>query len=187
MENNNNEIKGIVKKESFFQKAMKAFMDIPDEVSILDYVIYEKFIPGIKYTIIDTLNIFFFGKTGGSRPSGNNGMKVRVSYNGVNEQTNYNQPRRMNNSGGSYKFDGILLPSQQMAQNLIGQVKRVIANTDGCLTINELYEMANIQPEKGMSNPLDSTYGWTNVEGIYPRRYDDTYWEVVFPRPVKVK
>lgn len=197
MAENQNEIHAVKKEVSFLQKIVKEFISIPEDISIKDYIIHKKLIPGLKYLASDLVNMCLFGNERGSynRPVSNiynGGTKVRTSVNmGMNEQTNYSRqantrPTPMN---GNVRFDGILVPDPGQANALVDQIVRAITSTAGSgnITIKEVYEMANIPIKQGESNPLDAVYGWASAEGIVPRPYNDQFWEVVFPKPVKVR
>lgn len=185
------DINGSIKKESTLMKGLKLFIDIPEGVSIKSYIL-KSTVECIKRTVVDIINMAFF-QTPPATHVGQGVNKVKVSFNqGVNEQTKYNSPVRkpQPQSVSNYKFDGILLPSSQQATDLLELMKATITNGDGCLTISELYGLANIEIDKASSNPFDGIYGWKDVSTAYPRPYNSggvEYWEIVLPKPIRVK
>lgn len=145
------------KKPSFFQTFIaKDLMDIKD------YVIYDLVIPKIKETVLEGLNMMFWGD---SRPrsSGSSGGVRIYRSNGTTDYASIgssNKPVQPIRSRRSDVLENVVIGNSDEAVQVLDEL---VWHLDryGKVKLSVYYQMVGITP-----STTDEKWGWTNLDGV---------------------
>ena len=86
------------------------------------------------------------------------------------------QARQANQSRSSGNYQDLILPTQQSAEVLLGNMYELL-NQYRVVMVADLYELAEISPQ-----PSDNAYGWTSLDGARIMKERDGF-RLELPRP----
>lgn len=166
---------GIVStKKPLSQKFAEAFMT-EDTNDIKTYILMDVIIPGIKNTLLDTLEMAFFGTVSGNkkRRSGrrDNRTDYRSYYESSSSSIRRERPERDRRSRRDDKLDyrNIILLDRGDTEEVIDQLRNRIKKY-GAVSIAELFDLID-EP----STSSDNNWGWTDERDIGLRRVSRGY------------
>lgn len=99
-----------------------------------------------------------------------------VNYNSISTQTSMTQARQANVSRSSGNYQDLVLPTQQMAEAVLGNMYELL-NEYRMVAVADLYEAAGVTPA-----PSDNAYGWMSMDGARISKVRDGYL-LELPRP----
>lgn len=165
-----------------------------DGRSIGEYVLFEIIIPSVKDTIVDAgkdaLERAFFGDTGGSRSRSRS--RGGSSYEYRNNKTQYSKRypgRNFEGDGGrnddrrsisrrsrsTHNFDEVTLETRGDAEEVLDALRNAIDQFHE-VTVADLYDLVDISWE-----PIDRTWGWTDLRDAQVRRLRSDLYVVDLP------
>lgn len=172
----------IVSKKSLGAKFADAFIsDAAKDVK--DYILMDVIIPGIKDTILNCMEMIFFGGT-------SNRSRSRGRSYGYSENSNYRAfyqsefdgygaaPRRRSRDGRRNRDDGysdridyreIIVRDRGSAEEIVSTLRGRIEKY-GEATKADLFELIDVS-----STYQDNNWGWTNVKDVGIRRVSSGY------------
>lgn len=171
-------------KKTLSQKFSDLFIK-DDFQDVKDYVIFDVIIPGIKDTLLDMIEMMFFGNRGGRRSSRRyyGQQPEKTSYSAQYKRASYTsqreeRPRREVRSGGystgNIDYRSIVVASRVDAEEVVAHMRSRIREY-GMVSVAELFDLIN-EPS---NNYNDNNWGWTEENDISWRRYGGGYLIVV--------
>jgi len=173
----------IVQKKSLGTKFADAFIsDAAKDVK--DYIIMDVIIPGIKDTIINCMEMIFFGNTSNRRGRRSSvGYSDNTSYRAFyqSEYDGYGAPRRRDRRDRRYRDDerefsrdqidyrNIVVRDKDSAKEIVSILRGRIEKY-GEATKADLFELIEIS-----STSVDNNWGWTDTRDIGLRRVSNGY------------
>lgn len=159
-------------KKPLSQKFTELFIS-EDTKDVKSYVIMDVLIPTVKNTILDVIEMIFFGGTTGRRSRGSYSNRDRVSYSSY-YRSEYNGSRRDSDdrrysSNEKVDYRNIVLRDRRDAEEVITELKRRI-DTYQQATIADLLDLIDIS-----SSYVDNNWGWTDERDIGIRRVNSGY------------
>jgi hypothetical protein len=148
----------------------------------------EVVVPRIKAGIEQAFNEFLSGilwNNGMNRPPSNivQGAVLRaggINYNGISTQgAGIQQARQAVVSQSSGNYQDLTVPSQQMAETLLGNLYDLL-NQYRVVCVADLYELAGITPAIS-----DNSYGWQSLDGARISKVRDGFL-LELPRPTLI-
>lgn len=142
-------------------------------------------VPRLKAAFEEAANGFLSGMLwgdGSTKPMSNvvRGAVVRggaVTYaTGVNGSNSVAQARQAVASRDGGNYQDIVLPSQQIAENILAYMYDLL-NQYNVVAVADLYESANLTPA-----PSDNAYGWRGLDGARITKVRDGFC-LELPRP----
>lgn len=156
-------------KESLGKKMVKSFVkeDIQD---VKRYILLDVVIPGIKNTVLDMLQMAFFGEVRDRRSSGygRSSDREHYSYSARYRGSSYSNSssRRDSDYRSDDKVDykNIVLRNRTDAEEVVEQLRYRIRET-GKATIGDLFDLMDLA-----GRYVDNDWGWTDERDIGIRR-----------------
>lgn len=156
-------------KKPLGKKMVETF--IKDDINdIKRYVLLDVIIPGIKNTVLDMLQMAFFGEVRdrGSRTYGRSGDREHYSYSARYRGSSYSNSssRRDNSYSSDDKVDyrNIVLRNRVDAEEVVEQLRYRIRET-GKATVGDLLDLMDLA-----GRYVDNDWGWTDEREIGIRR-----------------
>ena len=147
------------KKKSGFRKIADALI-VEDAANVKTYIFNDVVIPSIKKTINDlvtnSLEMFLFGKSGGTKTTSASKISYRSYYEGKRTPTQDRSTRY----GDGLDYDDIEFETRGDAESVLSSMYDVIDRYN-VVSVGDFYDLANIQT----SNYNLNNYGWTNLNG----------------------
>lgn len=176
--------------KSWGQRLLRAFIS-SDATNIKEYIVCDVIIPTIKNTIVDVVEMTFFGNsTGrGSRYSGGSGG-YRYNYSKISQNA-YNTGRAYYGSGGSasqnqpmtqevdlpdYRDIVITGPNARYEAERIVTEMRNNLEMYGSVPVSDLYRLCGMTPDYTKEN-----WGWTGDPSQIGIRMVNGGWLIVVP------
>lgn len=168
-------------KKPLGKKFSEAFLT-EDTNDVKSWLIKDVLIPGIKNTILDIIQMMFFGEVD-SRRRGRTSRdrESRYDYRGCyNSGSSSRSSRRREDrydSDDRIDFRNIVLRNRNDAENVIEEMRRRIRN-DGSASVADLLDLIDIP-----GRYTDNNYGWNDERDIGIRRVSSGYLiDVAEPR-----
>lgn len=140
---------------------------------MLDYVIKDKMIPGVKNMILDILEMAFFDRSGVRRnrrddyydqPSYNYSSRYRGrTYSDDYRRSRNNERDRGGPSRDSRKvkdYTNIVIYERRGAEDVVNAMRNIIED-QGAASVADLWELVG-----ETSEPIDNSWGWTRTGDI---------------------
>lgn len=155
----------------------------------LSYMTEEVVVPSIRDLLYDALHagldqiVYGSARSGRRKPSGPLGMNTVNSSRVAYDQINKGQPTqasRLGNRTTQHKFDDLIIPTLQEANDVLDQMYDVLSRY-GQVSQADLYVSVGIRPEH-----TDEKWGWTNLRGATAVRFSRGRTEgylLKLPRP----
>lgn len=156
-------------KKPLSQKFADLFMS-EDADDVKSYVIFDVIIPGIKNTILDVIEMYFFGSSSGRNRSRSKDHENRTNYNsfyrGSNSSRRDRRGREREERSQNNKIDyrNIVLNHRDDAEEVVEQLHKRIRK-EGYASIADLFDLIGVDP-----NYNDNNWGWTDERDIGIRR-----------------
>lgn len=160
-----------VKKRSKGRKFIDLFIN-EDGADIKEYLLLEVFVPAVKDTILDLMNMIFYGRTRGSKKG-----STYVSYNSYSDR-NRRPTGRVSRS--SYTFDDITVESRGEAEKVLDVLNEMI-DRYGEATVADFYDLVGVTG----NGYTDRSYGWRDLRQASIQRTRDGYL-FLLPRCVEL-
>lgn len=167
----------IVPKKSLGSKFADAFIsDAAKDVK--DYIIMDVIIPGIKDTIINCMEMIFFGNTSGRRGGARRSSVDNTSYRAFyqSDYDGYGAPRkrrekrdRREDFSDRIDYRNIVVRDRGSAEEIVSKLRGRIEKY-GEATKADLYELIDVS-----STYQDNNWGWTNPRDVGIRRVSSGY------------
>lgn len=151
-----------VKKRSKGRKFIDLFIN-EDGADIKDYLLLEVFVPAVKDTILDLMNMIFYGRTRGSSKRGS----TYVSYNSYSDGRRRPTGRPVRNG---YSFDDIVVESRGEAEKVLDVLNEMI-DRYGEATVADFYDLVGVTG----NGYTDRSYGWKDLRNAYIQRTREGY------------
>lgn len=146
-----------VKKRSKGRKFIDLFIN-EDGTDIKEYLLLEVFVPAVKDTILDLMNMIFYGRTRGSSKKGS----TYVSYNSYSDRNRRPTGRAVRNG---YSFDDIEVESRGEAEKVLDVLNEMI-DRYGEATVADFYDLVGVTG----NGYTDRSYGWRDLRMASVRR-----------------
>ena len=169
----------IVNKKPLSSKFADAFIS-DSAKDVKDYIVMDVIVPGIKDTIINCLEMIFFGSTSRGRSArvsriGYDNTSYRAFY--QSDYDSYGAPRRRERRDryrdDSYSdridYRNIIVRDRGSAEEIVNKLRGRIEKY-GEATKSDLFELIDIP-----STHVDNNWGWTDVRDIGIRRVTSGY------------
>lgn len=157
------------KKKTGVMKLADIFIE-DDVNSVKSYIIGDVVVPTIKKTIYDvitgSLDMFFFGGTGGGRTRS---TADKVSYRNYTSYSNKRESRPTTRSVTGYSYDEIVLDSRGEAEEVLTRMDELVS-TYGIVSVADFYDLVGVTCQY-----TDNKYGWTNIRNAQVMRVRDGY------------
>lgn len=160
-----------IKKRSKGRKFMDLFIN-EDGADIKEYLISEVLIPGVKDTILDLMNMLFYG-----RPRSKN--KTGGTYVSYNSFSGGGQKQRRPVRAG-YIFDDVIVETKDEAKDALAMLNEII-DRYGEASVGDFYEIVGITS----NGYTDRQYGWRDIRDAYIRGTREGYL-IHLPRCVEL-
>lgn len=148
---------------------------IPEDVKdVKSYVVMDVIIPGIKNTVLDVLEMMFFGEI--------RGRKKKSYYDGGKERVSYNSYYRSDSSRGSSRsrdrrddrddkvdYRNIVLRNRGDAEEVVDRMHKRIKEF-GAASVADLLDLIDVS-----GRYTDNNWGWTDERDIGVRRVSSGY------------
>lgn len=178
----NNVANGASKKKSksFMQKFMETI--VPSDVtSIKDYLILDIFIPTIKRSIVDAVNLAVFGEvsrngTGARYPAQK--VSYRTDYNGMSQTR---QPTPTSKRYATYDYDTIIFDSKGAAEAVLSELDDVMDRYH-VVSVLDLYDAAGLECDHTAND-----WGWYDIRQAEAVRTFDGDYVIKMPKPRPLK
>lgn len=160
-----------IKKKSGFRKFINSFISVDDTKKIKEYVKDDVVIPTIKKaitdSIINSINMLFYGEAGRNKNS--NQLGTRVSYGKFySERSSGSSNNSVSTS--AYDFPDFIYPTRVDAERVLVQLEELISRY-GFATIADLYDSAG----KSTTNHCLNNYGWESLSNSQVIRVPEGY------------
>lgn len=149
-----------VKKKSKGRKFLDLFIN-EDSQDIKEYLLLEVFVPAVKDTILDLMNMIFYGRTRGKK-----GGSTYVSYNSYS--SGRQRPTGRRSTG--YTFDDIVVESRGEAEKVLDTLNEII-DRYGEATVADFYDLVGVSG----NGYTDRSYGWKDLRQAAVQRTRDGY------------
>lgn len=164
----------IVGKKSLGRKLKETFIS-EDSKDVKSYVFLDVIVPTIKNTILDILEMVFFGGT--TRRGYSRSYADRVSYssyykseyNGRRSTLNRDSDRSLRRSDDKIDYRNIILKNRRDAEEVVNELIRRIDEYKQA-TIADLFDLIDVT-----SSYVDNNWGWTDPRDIGIRRVSAGY------------
>ena len=166
----------IVKKKNLGQKFADAFIS-DSAKDVKSYILMDVVIPGIKDTILNVMEMIFFGGTRGRRRSSSysDNTSYRAFY--QSEYDGYGAPRkrerdrreRRERSDDRIDYRCIIVRDRRDAEDIVNKLWARIEKY-GEATKSDLYELVDLP-----STHTDNNWGWVDQKDIGIRRVQTGY------------
>lgn len=161
-------------KTPLMQKFSNFFVD--DAEDLKSYIIFDVLIPGVKNTILDIIEMAFFGDSSRSKYGNSKHTSYASFYKGIK-----NSNRRSTSSSrhkidddepvkGKTDYRNIILRNRNEAEDVVSTMHERI-DRYGSVTIAELFDLVDL-PGNSYN---DSNWGWTDEHDIGVRRVSKGY------------
>ena len=168
----------IVKKKNLGQKFADAFIS-DSAKDVKSYIIMDVLVPGIKDTILNVMEMIFFGGTRGRRRSSSyvDNTSYRAFYQSE-AYDGYGAPRRRERrdrdrrerySDDKIDYRCIIVRDRRDAEDIVDKLKGRIEKY-GEATKSDLFELVDLP-----STHTDNNWGWTDSRDIGIRRVQTGY------------
>ena len=174
-------VKGTVKtrKKPFMSRVRDVFVK-SDDVSIKDYLIFDVIVPSIKDTVIDTIQMIFYGSKGRRRRDGRLASTggTRISYASYYRDDDDDRKRNRDNrnSREANSIDDILFETRAEAQEVLNSLADII-DEYGSASIADFCDLCGVTEEY-----TDHKYGWTDVSKSTIESVRGGYFVINLPR-----
>lgn len=167
-------------KKPLGQKFADTFVS-EDADSIKSYIIFDVVIPGIKNTILDVMEMAFFGTTSGRKRKSSSrrddSTDYRSAYRGVSRSLTRDRDRdrdrgrvrERSRRDDKLDYRNIILKNRDDAEAVIDEMQRRIRKLDSA-SIADLFELID-EP----SSYTDNNWGWKDERDIGIRRVSRGY------------
>lgn len=163
-------------KKTFGDKVAEVFIE-EDLNEVKSYVLQDVIIPGIKNTILDVMEMLFFGGSRGRARGGNSNNREKVSYASYYKSESSSRSQRQNRdqqrsrviSNEKVDYRHIVLRNRNEAEEVVDKIIRRISEY-GSASVADLFDLLDIT---GSYN--DNNWGWTNERDIGIRRVSAGY------------
>ena len=177
---------GIVRtKKSLGDKFKEAFIS-DDSRDVKTYIVWDIVIPTIKNTILDSIEMIFFG--GGRSGRGSYGSREPVSYNSY-YKSEYNGNRRSIRRGERQRdqkryeasnekvdYRNIILRDRRDAEEVVNYLCDHIRECDQVSIADLIDHLGEMFSDfKATSNYVDNNWGWVDEKDIGIRRVSNGY------------
>lgn len=177
----NNVANGASKKKSksFIQKLIETI--IPSDVtSIKDYLILDVFIPTVKRSIVDAVNLAVFGEVSGRNASSRvPAQKVswRTDYHGMSQSPRTTESKRY----ATYDYDTIIFETKGAAEAVLSELDDVMERYR-VVSVLDLYDAAGLDCDHTAND-----WGWYDIRTAEAVRTFDGDYVIKMPkaRPLK--
>lgn len=163
-------LRAVVKKEAvastkkpLSQKFADLFVN-EDADDIKSYIVFDVVVPGIKNTILDVIEMAFFGTTTGRGKSKKKDRTDYKSYYGGRSSKREREERRDRRGDDKLDYRNIVLTHRDDAEEVVEQLHKRIEKHGGA-SIADLFDLID-EP----SNYNDNNWGWTSKRDIGIRR-----------------
>ena len=150
------------KKRSKGRKFIDLFIN-EDSSDIGDYLLLEVFVPAVKDTILDLMNMIFYGRARGSSKR----SSTYVSYNSYSDNRRRPTGRAVRSI---YSFDDIVVESRGEAEKVLDVLNEMI-DRYGEATVADFYELVGVST----NGYTDRSYGWKDLRNAYIQRTREGY------------
>lgn len=162
-------------KKSLGQKFVDAFIS-DDAKDVKSYIMLDVIIPTIKNTILDVIEMIFFGNMNyrdshssrlSSRDRVSYSSVYKSEYNGRRSSSRREEPEYQENVKVDYR--NIILRERRDAENVVNSMRERIAVYRQA-SIADLFDLIDVT-----SNYVDNNWGWTDERDIGIRRVSNGY------------
>ncbi len=160
------------KKKSDGQKLLDIILP-GDKENIKHYVLFDLIIPYAKKTVLETLEMIFYGETRRKSNSTNGREKPYRSYQKYYEK----EEESIRVRKGSYVFDGITFKDRSSAEEALDGMLDILED-QGVVSVGQLYDLVGIT-----SDFTDYNYGWKYISEPMVVRNRDREYEIKLPKP----
>ena len=177
---NQKKIKTVTKAKTREQRLSKKLAEsfVSEDVeNVKSYVIFDVIIPTVKDTILDLINMAFYGESYGGRRGGN-----RKGYY-TNERTSYaayyksDRDREKKRSRRSNDIPEIIVDSRAEAQDVLEEMNNLIDEYD-VVSVADLNQICNIT-----GSYTDEKFGWYDISRARIKRVGPGEYTIDLPRP----
>lgn len=177
-------------KKSLKNKMADSFM-AEDGREIVDWLVWDLLVPGVKNTILDMLSMAFFGETVNRSSSfRRTNNRSRTNYTGAYRRASYRSDRDYDDRRDNWRRDreeyyrdddkvdysNIVLQHRSDAEDVIDEMKKRIRK-EGAVTIADLFDMIDVPGEY-----TDNDWGWDDERDIRLRRVSNG-WLIDVSKP----
>ena len=162
-------------KKPLGQKFAEVFMS-EDTEDIKSYILMDVIIPGIKNTVLDVMEMAFFGSISGSKKRGRSHKDDRTDYRSYygsssdfRRSERRDRERDRDRRGNDLDYRNIVLLNRDETEEVINQLHKRIEKY-GAVSIAELFDLID-EP----SNYNDNNWGWDDERDIRIRRVSRGY------------
>ena len=148
------------KKRSKSRRVLDLFIN-EDGADIKEYLISEVVIPGIKNTILDIMNLLFWGRT---QPKKGGGY---TPYNSISSGSRGSSRKPVR---AGYIFDDVIVETREEAKDALSMLNEII-DRYGEASVGDFYEIVGIT-SNGFT---DRQYGWRDIRDAYIRGTREGY------------
>ena len=169
---NNDKSKIVSTKKPLSQKFLDTFVN-EDANDVKSYILFDVVIPGIKNTILDVLEMAFFGSTSSRKRSSSDKSSDRVSYSSMYKSESRDKKERRNSRryehDDNVDYKHIVLKNRLDAADVVDQLHRRI-HEYGSASIGDLFDVLELP-----GRYTDHNWGWTSTDDIGIRRVSNGY------------
>lgn len=163
-------------KKTLGDKVAEVFIE-EDLNEVKSYILQDVIIPGIKNTILDVMEMIFFGGTRGRARNSSGNSREKVSYasyyksesNRRSQRNDRDQQKSRPSSNEKVDYTHIVLRNRSEAEDVVDKMCRRISEY-GSASIADLFDLLDIT-----GNYQDNNWGWTNERDIGLRRVSAGY------------
>lgn len=176
----NKKIRQVAKAKTREQRLSKKLRDsfVPEDINdVKTYLIFDTIIPHVKDTILDLINMAFYGESYGGR------SKRRGYY--TNERTSYSsyyksdkdREQRRERSRRSTDIPEIIVSSRMEGQDVLEEMNNLIDEYDQ-VSVADLNEIVGITGQY-----TDENFGWFDISSARVKRVGPNEYLLDLPRP----
>ena len=175
-------IKTVAKAKTREQRLSKKIRDsfVPEDINdVKTYLIFDTIVPHIKDTILDLINMAFYGESYGGRRSSRRGGYY------TNERTSYasyyksdkDRDRQRERSRRSNDIPEIIVESRMEGQDVLEEMNNLIDEYDQ-VSVGDLNQIVGIT-----GSYTDERFGWYDITSARVKRVGPNEYLIDLPRP----
>ena len=178
---NNKKIKQVAKGKTREQRLSKKLRDsfIPEDIQdVKTYLIFDTIIPHVKETVLDLINMAFYGESyGGGRRNSKRGYftNERTSYASYYKSDRDREKRER--SRKSNDIPEIIVESRADGLDVIEEMNNLIDEYDS-VSVGDLNQIVGIT-----GNYQDEKFGWYDISSAKVKRVGPEEYLIDLPRP----
>jgi len=152
---------------------------IPDDIQdVKSYLIFDTIIPHVKETVLDLINMAFYGESYGGR------RNSRRGYYSTNERTSYasyyksdRDREKRDRSRKSNDIPEIIVESRADGMDVIEEMNNLIDEYDS-VSVGDLNQIVGVT-----GNYQDEKFGWYDISSAKVKRVGPDEYLIDLPRP----